>query len=140
MRRRQPSFDEQVYRMGVLWPGLALRRRVRQIEAVWVGEFRPSPMSVNYRVSVCYRPRWYPEVRVVSPKLELREGATSLPHVNGDGSLCLHVQEEWQTWMFVADYFVPWISSWLYFYEIWFATGFWVGGGTHPAKPEHRAA
>lgn len=139
MHRRQPTLDEQVYRMGVVWPTLALRKRVRQKEAAWVGPFQPSPLSANYRVCVRYRRGWCPEARVLSPKLELREGANSLPHVNGDGTLCLHVQGEWQSWMFVADDFVPWISSWLYFYEVWFASGLWIGGGTHPNKPEHRA-
>jgi hypothetical protein len=37
----------------------------------------------------------------------------------------------------VADYIIPWISCWLYFYEVWLATGTWIGGGTHPEKPEH---
>jgi hypothetical protein len=137
--RRQPSFDEQVYRMGLVWPELTLRRRVRQVEAVWIGELRPSPMSANYCVRVQFRPQWRPEVRVLAPQLEIREGASCLPHVNDDGSLCLHVQGEWQNWMYLADYFIPWISSWLYFYEVWYATGFWVGGGTHPGKLEHRS-
>lgn len=125
--------------MGLVWPELTLRRRVRQIEAVWVGELRPSPMSSNYRVSVRFRPHWCPEVRVLSPQLDIREDASCLPHINGDGSLCLHVQSEWRYWMYLADYFVPWISSWLYFYEVWHATGLWLGGGTHPDKPEHRS-
>jgi len=139
MRRRQPSFDEQVYRMAIVWPGLVLRRRVRQVEAVWVGQFQPTPLSADYRVSVRYRPGWGPSVDVLAPKLEIREGATCLPHVNGDGSLCLHISGEWQSWMYVADYFVPWIGGWLYFYEVWYATGYWIAGGTHPDKPEHRS-
>src|SRR5690348_7538104 len=101
MGRREPSFDQQVYRMGVVWPHLALRRRVRQVEAVWVGDFQPSPMSAKYRVRVRHRPAWYPEALVLAPKLEIRKGADSLPHVYGDGSLCLHVQGDWQAWMFV---------------------------------------
>jgi len=37
--------------------------------------------------------------------------ARCLPHVNADGSLCLHVQGEWQPWMYMADNFVPWITQ-----------------------------
>jgi hypothetical protein len=62
-----------------------------------------------------------------------------LPHINPDGSLCLHVMGDWQPWMYIADYIVPWVSTWLYFYEVWYATGNWFGGGTHPDKPEHRS-
>jgi hypothetical protein len=38
-----------------------------------------------------------PDARVLAPRLEIREDATCLPHVNGDGSLCLHIQGEWQS-------------------------------------------
>ncbi|MGH8092034.1 MAG: hypothetical protein ACREIF_00990 [Chthoniobacterales bacterium] len=31
--------------------------------------------------------------------------------------------------MRLADTIVPWTSRWLYFYEIWLATGEWMGGG-----------
>ena len=41
--------------------------------------------------------------------------------------------------MYVADFIPPWVSTWLYFYEVWYATGNWHGGGTHPDKPEHRS-
>ena len=27
---------------------------------------------------------------------------------------------------------VPWASLWLYYYEVWHATGEWLGGGEHP--------
>ena len=47
-----------------------------------------------------------------------------------DSSLCLHVPEDWNSGLFIADSIVPWTYEWLYFYEIWLATGEWCGGGT----------
>jgi hypothetical protein len=41
--------------------------------------------------------------------------------------------------MFLADTVVPWTSEWLFFYEVWHATGLWLGGGTHPNRPEHQS-
>jgi hypothetical protein len=137
--QRGPSFDQQVYRMSVLWPELSLLRTRRQVEAVWKGIVRPSPISEEYVVSLRYCPTLNPEARVIAPELEVREGFKDLPHINPDGSVCLHVLGDWQSWMYVADYIVPWISAWLYFYEVWHATGYWQGGGTHPDKPEHRS-
>ncbi len=139
LRQHEPSFDQQIYRMGVLWPELTLYEARRQVEAVWKGILQPSPLSEKYLVSLRYHPGWNLETRVLSPELKVREGFKDLPHVNPDGSLCLHVMGDWQSWMYVADYIVPWISAWLYFYEVWHATGCWLGGGTHPDKLEHRS-
>src|SRR5258708_36296188 len=86
-----PSLDLQIYRMGVLWPELALHRVRRQVEAVWKGFMQPSPISEKYLVSLCYRPGWNPETHVLSPELKVREGFKNLPHVYPDGSLCLYV-------------------------------------------------
>ena len=139
VRQHAPSFDEQVYRMRLLWPGFSLVKSRRQVEAVWNGSLQPSPLSESYLVSLSYRPGWNPESRVLSPELKIREGFNDLPHIYGDGSLCLNVIGDWHRWMYTADYIVPWVSMWLYFYEVWYATGNWVGGGTHPDKPEHRS-
>lgn len=34
--------------------------------------------------------------------------------------------------MYVCDTIVPWTAEWLLNYELWLATGEWVGGGEHP--------
>jgi hypothetical protein len=138
-RQRRLTLDEQIYQMSVLYSGLPLHARKRQLEATWRGVLHPSPISDKYLVSIRYRIGWCPEVRVLSPNLKIREGAKSLPHLNANGSLCLHIEGEWQSWMFLAESIVPWASFWLYFYEVWYATGLWLGGGTHPEKPEHRS-
>ena len=36
--------------------------------------------------------------------------------------------------MWIADTILPWTSLWLYFYELWHATGQWLGGGEHPGE------
>lgn len=125
--------------MQVCWPEFKLRQRRRQVEVLWVGQLQPSPLSAVYSVSILLQRGWCPAVRVLSPMLAPRSGCDKLPHVNSDGSLCLHVDGEWNSGMFVADTTVPWASTWLYFYEIWHATGLWLGGGTHPDRPEHRS-
>lgn len=139
MPQRQPTLEQQLYRMHIVWPGFEVQRKRRQVEIVWVGTLSPSPISEEYRVRVEYRVGWCPRVNVVSPVLRIREGFGNLPHVYDDGSLCLHVLGEWQPWMLVADSTIPWISSWLYFYEVWLGTGLWFGKGTHPERPEHRS-
>ena len=36
--------------------------------------------------------------------------------------------------MKIALTIVPWLSLWLFYYEVWRATGTWYGGGTHPTE------
>jgi hypothetical protein len=62
-----------------------------------------------------------------------------LPHVfgNGQGDLCIHVKSDWNPGMLIADTIMPWLSQWLYFYEVWRQTGAWIGKGTHPDLPQH---
>ncbi len=102
----------------------------RRARLVWTGTIQPSPLSREYRVRVTYRWDHTPEVRVLDP-LEGRSGE-SLPHVFGDGTLCLHLPGEWTPGMFIADSTLTWTAEWLFNYEIWKATGEWHGGGEWP--------
>jgi hypothetical protein len=38
--------------------------------------------------------------------------------------------------MVLADTIIPLASLWLFYYEVWFATGEWLGGGEHPGEHE----
>ena len=101
---------------------------------VWVGELQPTPLSRVYRVRVEYQPQHgRPKVTVLDPPLELADGKTSLPHVFHGGDLCLHLFGEWNEGRLLTD-IIPWASEWLYFYELWLATGEWFGGGEHPPR------
>jgi hypothetical protein len=89
---------------------------------------QPTPGSRVYTVRVTYALGRFPRVQVVSPDLETRPGE-ALPHVYGDGPLCLHLEDEWTPDMLIVDTTLPWTAEWLINYEIWRATGEWYGGG-----------
>jgi hypothetical protein len=61
--------------------------------------------------------------------LEVRAGER-LPHVYPLNTLCLYLGEEWSWAHWLTD-LVGWASEWLFFYEVWLATGTWLGGGLH---------
>jgi hypothetical protein len=50
--------------------------------------------------------------------------------------LCLFLpgSREWNGDDPIALTILPWASLWLYFYEVWHATGEWLGGGVHPEE------
>lgn len=56
----------------------------------------------------------------------------------GQKTLCLYrpSKNEWDSPMSLADTVLPWTSLWLFYYEIWLATGEWLGGGEHPGDRE----
>jgi hypothetical protein len=104
---------------------------------VWEGALRPGPLSGLYRVRVEYKFGRHPRTRVIDPPLQ-RHGNDAIPHMYGQKSLCLYrpSKNEWDSTMSLADTILPWASLWLFYYEIWLATGEWVGGGEHPGEKE----
>lgn len=133
--------------MRRIWPGL------RTIVAapgwgVWRGIVKP--LGRSYEIEISYiRPigwdghtlahAWFPEVRVLSPRLSRRAQApqTPIPHIYADPErpdlplLCLFDPRTggWHPSQAIAETILPWTVSWLGFYEIWQATGDWKGGG-----------
>lgn len=99
----------------------------------WTGRLQPNELSRVYTVRITLFEGRFPRVDVLDPVLEGRPGE-SIPHLFGDGSLCLHLEDEWVPTMLMVDTTVPWTSEWLINYEIWKATGVWYGGGEWPPR------
>lgn len=101
----------------------------------WIGSIQPLPCSPEYMVQINYQSDKYPETKVLSPKLE-KGDKERLPHVYSKDGLCLFMPKyrEWKPIMSIARTIVPWTSLWLFYYEIWKATGEWRGGGIHPGN------
>lgn len=106
---------------------------------VWRGTLQPTPRSQVYQVEILYEVPFRPVVRILAPKLSRWGNLTRQPHTFRDGSLCVHQAHEWHGNKLVAATIIPWTSIWLDFYETWLDTGCWLGEGTHPDLPEHRA-
>jgi hypothetical protein len=103
----------------------------------WRGRVIPAAYCETYTIDLEYRrdTRFVPRPRVIvlNPPLQLREGK-ACPHRHSDQEPCLyyHHGNEWHSGMLIAHTIIPWASRWLYYYEIWLATGEWMGGGIHP--------
>jgi hypothetical protein len=92
---------------------------------------QPTPLSDCYTVRISYRHNTSPIINVLNNKLKPREAKGKIKHTYNDGSLCLYYPKarEWTEKDLISQTIVPWISVWLYYYEIWFVTGKWLGGG-----------
>jgi hypothetical protein len=112
------------------------KTRVRGGTLVAVGEVQPDPLFHTYTVEITYAVGSPPEVRVRSPKLEARDGCDTIPHMYGQERLCLYLPNtgEWSSKKPLAMTIVPWTAVWLHYYEVWRATGEWLGGGEEPGE------
>lgn len=144
MQRRWPTFDAGLgwHPATVIWTG-----RLRGLE-------REFTLTVEYGMSMQGSSsfhRVFPVVRVLDPRLVLNveaEEEAPLPHVYFEGPdfalspLCLFDPgaREWDRSMLIADTTVPWAARWLAAYELWEATGRWVGGGRHADDKETKDA
>lgn len=106
----------------------------------WEYLTRPTPLSREYRVRIEYPQNDTPKVIVVSPELEALAKGRDLPHVYHDPvRLCLYLpgSGEWLGHMRIDQTFVPWASTWLYYFEEWLASDDWRGGGEHPQADDN---
>jgi hypothetical protein len=105
--------------------------RVRGPLLIAEGDVQPTPISEAYHVRIEYETGWSPKVRVLSPELFCREDADRIPHLYDQTRICLYLPGigEWRGDMSLGHTVIPWISLWLYYYELWHATGEWLGGG-----------
>jgi hypothetical protein len=127
----------QRYHMRRLWPQFTASTN-RGNQAWWTGTLQPTAMSDGYTIGLAYSVPGRPRIRVLSPELKIRSGYSRLPHIFPDGTLCVHTAWEWRADMIIAETIIPWTCAWLYFYEVWIQTGYWLGEGTHPDFPEHK--
>ena len=115
-----------------------IRRRTSYKEGIWDGDLQPTKWSPKYKIKIIYKLKQHPKVSVISPKLLFAKGKGRLPHVYPGNKLCLFYPNkgEWGSDKFIADTIIPWTSLWLFYYEDWFYTGQWKGGGIHPNKKQ----
>lgn len=98
-----------------------------------MGCVQPSELSEKYKIKIEYSLGEKPDVYVLSPPLRRREPNEPIPHMYEQKRLCLFhpPSHDWTAADPIADTIIPWASLWLYYYEIWFLTGEWLGKGIH---------
>lgn len=139
------SVCQQTRIMRRAWPDFQLLDRTRTM-ALWEGPLRPLSRAYTVRVRLHQDPRLereqeppVPEVTVIDPLLRHRAECPEepIPHhyPNCEAPdlpllcLCDPAAHEWRYGLRVADTIIPWTIDWLACYEMWLATGAWVGGG-----------
>ena len=104
---------------------------------LWIGDVQPTPISRTYTVVVKFRMWESPQIWIIGDSLQNLD-SPDFPHkydIDANKKMvriCLYRYREFNTYKFLSKTIIPWTIEWLYFYEIWLATGEWCGGGEHP--------
>lgn len=98
------------------------------------GQLKPTPRSCWYSYEIKY---WFQEnikIFIRDPLIKTEHNGKKAEHLYKDGSLCLFFPKakEFDSKKLIVDYIIPWVSLWLFFYEVWLVTDDWKGGGIHP--------
>lgn len=105
----------------------------------WIGDIQPTPISRIYTVALKFRMWGIPQIWIMGDSLKNLD-SPDFPHkyeINIDMKMvrvCLYRYREFNTCKFLSKTIIPWTVEWLYFYELWLATGEWCGGGEHPSS------
>ena len=102
------------------------------------GTIKPTPRSKIYYFKLKLKVGERPRIKITNPELKKNFNNERIPHIFSGNELCLYYPKykEFTSKLFISDYIIPWISLWLYYYEIWHITGEWLGGGIHPRIKE----
>ncbi len=135
MKQRRLGLGEQLAYLRLWWP--EFRSTMQNGLLVATGQLQPTDLSATYTIRVSQRGGKSPDVKVVQPALRPGKDGEKIPHMYAQERLCLFLpgSGEWKPADPIALTIVPWASLWLYFYEVWHATGEWLGGGVHPDIP-----
>jgi hypothetical protein len=137
-------FKKQTYTYaGIMTQIYALKRQYEFVEYKYdykkkkfniFMKLKPTEDSITYTVELISAVgRKSVDVFVRNPDIEEMAQGRRIPHRYGNKELCLHYPEynEWKYSDMWADTIVPWTCLWLYYFELWIATGEWLGGGKH---------
>ncbi len=100
-------------------------------------KLKPTESSIDYTVKIVAKlNKKSVDIFVINPRINRKDGNTTVPHMYSDNSLCLYYPEykEWSYTDLWSETLIPWTSLWLYYYEVWKETGEWLGGGIHGKK------
>ena len=100
-------------------------------EISWVGPLRPLDATAIYTVKIDALIGQRPWVSVIEPELQIPREKWGETHRFFNGTLCLHLHEEWQASLHISETIIPWTLLWLVSYEYWLATDKWKFKGKH---------
>lgn len=125
-------------------PGATLGFRGRELH--FQCELSPGDFGRVYRCLFILKPGSAPDVHVLTPNLDVLARGSKIPHTYASKAAGTHLclwwpkAREWVPQLKLGDTYIPWTAEWLYYFELWLASGEWTGGGQpHRVEPRRWA-
>lgn len=134
--RKKLSFPVQGFLLQKKYPQSKVV--VNRNDLIWYGEVRPTPISRLYKIKIICKKAHKPKVVLYGNEIDGIE-RDDFPHIYRKYKkkqmveLCLNMPIEFNYSLRITDTIIPWAQEWLFYYEIWLATGKWCGGGHTPS-------
>ena len=109
-----------------------LNCKIKKTVLVCAGTLKLANCRNIYSILIEYVAGYEPKTTILSPNIMPCQEI----HMYQDHSLCLHYPKDmvWNERTLIFKYTVPWISEWIYYYEIYLINGnVWEG----PESPLH---
>ncbi|MDB5038865.1 MAG: hypothetical protein JWQ35_2393 [Bacteriovoracaceae bacterium] len=138
MRRKAPlNILYQESGIRTHFPSFQFKHDWRRKRASWTGCLQPTPLSVRYKIKIDFQLGKNPKIFVEDPIL-----IGNSPHRFKDGSLCLYhpLSGDWNNRELIAHTIIPWVSHWLWCYELWQISGKWFADEYRHANEKMRTA
>lgn len=131
IKKKKLSPILQILNISKAYPDLVIRSETKNDNYYVVLRIKPTETSIAYDVKLVASKSYKPMVFIIKPTPKrLFDGLEKIPHVYSkkEARICLFYGKEITL---DSDYtkIVPWISEWLFHFEIWKITGKWCGGG-----------
>lgn len=136
------SVNSQFIRLKKSFPNLVQEECTKSRFSV-VLRLQTDVFSREYDVRIVYEHGKSVNVFIVNEVLRIATNRTKLPHVYDSKlqRICLYGREggSWSSDKSIASVIVPWVSEWLFYYELWLIDGQWYGGGHNEYENENIA-
>lgn len=139
-RRLNPSLQAAGIRQA--WPSLTVT--VKNDKLIALGKITPNAITNEYSIRLEYHKKTSIQIFVEDPPLKRRPQEPDLPiphtynaHLPGQERPCVYYpRTDWNETKPIAKTVIPWLMCWLIDYELWYATGKWLGGGIEHLTPK----
>lgn len=117
---------------------------VKDQTLIWEGVLKPTELSNEYNIRIIYKLKQRPKVILYGARAKDIEKDQKVPHTfkrdknKYEIPLCLHLPDEFDGSKTITDTIIPWTIEWLFYYEMWLATGEWLGGGHNSKKSKNK--
>jgi hypothetical protein len=136
--KRVHGLHEQAANIRLICPNFTYH--VARGVLVGKGTIRPAPHCNTYVFEITYRMGEQPTLKIIDPPLCCRADEPKIPHTYGPDEPCVYRPGiDWSEKDLIGSTIIPWLATWLFYYEIWQAVGVWLGGGEHPTTGDEIA-